>query len=174
MGTPKTDEELGSGLLSILETRYGVARTTLEKIGAFVVMWATFENYLEQALWRLTDEDPHGVFPTTDAKPVSVLIERFREVGLKLDGDDWESIVRHCQTNLSRPAKGAGLRLSGRQLTPLGQGGGTVLSEDVAAIEVSVLIEMIMDRGVDGGEFLQGLYVPELRHRTLSSSERLM
>ena len=71
----------------------------------------------------------------------------------------------HCQTNLNRPAKGASLRCSGRQLTPLGQGGGTVLSEDVAAIEVTVLIEMIMDRGVDGGKLLQSLYVPELRHR---------
>ncbi|WP_083239053.1 YARHG domain-containing protein [Methyloceanibacter superfactus] len=28
---------------------------------------------------------------------------------------------RHCQTHLSGPAKGAGLRRSGRQLTPLGQ-----------------------------------------------------
>ncbi len=81
---------------------------------------------------------------------------------------------RHCQTNLSRPAKGAGPRRSGRQLTPLGQGVGTVLSEDVAAIEVTVLIEMIMDRGVDGGKLLQSHYVPELRHRIFSSSERLM
>ena len=52
-------------------------------------------------------------------------------------------LAGHCQTNLNRRAKGAGPRLSGRQLTPLGQGGGTVLSEDVAAIEVTVLIEMI-------------------------------
>ncbi len=82
--------------------------------------------------------------------------------------------IGHCQTNLNRPAKGAGRRRLGRQLTPLGQCGGTVLSEDVAAIEVTVLIEMIKDRGVDGGKLLQSLYVPELRHRTLSSSERLM
>ena len=80
----------------------------------------------------------------------------------------------HCQTNLNRPAKAAGRWRSGRQLTPLGQGGGTVLSEDVAAIEVTVMIEMIVDRGVDGGKLLQSLHVPELRHRTLSSSERLM
>ena len=53
--------------------------------------------------------------------------------------------VGHCQTNLNGLAKGAGLRRSGRQLTPLGQSGGTVLFEDVAAIEVTVLIEMIMD-----------------------------
>ncbi len=44
--------------------------------------------------------------------------------------------------------------------------------EDGAAVEVTVLIEMIMDRGVDGGEFLKGLDVPEIRHRILSSSER--
>ncbi len=79
----------------------------------------------------------------------------------------------HCQTNLNRPAKGASPRRSGRQLTLLGHGGGAVQSEDVAAIEVTVLIEIIMDRGVDGGKLLQSLYVPELRHRTLSSSERL-
>ncbi len=43
---------------------------------------------------------------------------------------------RHCQTNLSRPAKGAGPRRSGRQLPPLGQGGGTVLS-DSALLRIS-------------------------------------
>jgi adenylate cyclase len=31
-----------------------------------------------------------------------------------------EHLARHCQTNLNGPAKGAGLRRSGRQLTPLG------------------------------------------------------
>ena len=106
--------------------------------------------------------------------------DRDRQAGPTLDPDDaslveiGKSVYGHCQTNLSRPAKGAGPRRSGHQLPPLGQGGGTVLSEDVAAIEVTVLIEMIMDRGVDGGKLLQSLYVPELRHRTLSSSERLM
>jgi hypothetical protein len=29
-------------------------------------------------------------------------------------------LAGHCQTNLSGPAKGAGLKRSGRQLTPLG------------------------------------------------------
>ncbi len=46
---------------------------------------------------------------------------------------------------MNRPAKGAGPRRSGRQLTPLGQGGGTVLSEDVAAVEVAVVVEVIVD-----------------------------
>jgi hypothetical protein len=44
----------------------------------------------------------------------------------------------HCQTNWNRPAKGAGLRCSGRQLTPLGQDGRTALFEDVASVEVSL------------------------------------
>ncbi len=98
---------------------------------------------------------------------------RFSEVGLEYR-DRYYGFKRHCQTNLNRRAKGAGPRRSGRQLPPFRQGGGLVLSEDVATIEVTVLIEMIMDRGVDGGKLLQSLYVPELRHRTLSSSERLM
>ena len=51
----------------------------------------------------------------------------------------------HCQTNLSGPAKGAGLRCSGCELTPLGQGGRTVLFEDVAAVEVTVVVEVVVD-----------------------------
>ena len=56
-----------------------------------------------------------------------------------------------CQTNLNGPAKGAGLRCSSRQLTPFGQGGRTILFEDVAAVEVTVEVEVIVDRGVGGG-----------------------
>jgi len=41
-------------------------------------------------------------------------------------------------------------------LAPPGHSGGTILFEDVAAIEVTALIEMFVDRGMDGGEFLQG------------------
>ncbi len=70
--------------------------------------------------------------------------------------------------------KAAVLGYSGRQLSPLGQRGGAVLLEGVTTTEVTVSIEVIVDRGVDGGEFLKGLYIPEFRHRPLSSSERLM
>ena len=56
-----------------------------------------------------------------------------------------EARERHCQTNLNGPAKGAGLRRSGRQLTPLGQGGRTVLFEDIAAVEVAVVVEVVVD-----------------------------
>jgi hypothetical protein len=51
----------------------------------------------------------------------------------------------HCQTNLNGPAKGADLRRSGRQLTPLGQGGSTVLFEYIAAVEVAIVVEVVVD-----------------------------
>src|SRR5680860_1269027 len=80
----------------------------------------------------------------------------------------------HCQTNLNGPAKDAGLRRSARQLTPLGQGGRTVLLEDIAAVEVTVLVEVIVDRSMGGGKLLEGFHVPEPLHRSFSSSERLV
>ena len=39
---------------------------------------------------------------------------------------------------------------------------------------MAVLIKVIVDRGVDSGEFLQGRYFSELRHRSFSSPERLV
>jgi hypothetical protein len=60
------------------------------------------------------------------------------------------------QTNPSGPAKVAGLKRSGRQLTPLGQGGSAVLLENVAGVEVAVVVEVVVDRSMFGREFLQG------------------
>ncbi len=51
----------------------------------------------------------------------------------------------HCQTNLNGPSKGAGLRRSGRQLTPFSERGSAVLFEDIAAVEVAVLVEVVVD-----------------------------
>jgi hypothetical protein len=34
---------------------------------------------------------------------------------------------------------------SGRKLAPLGQGSGAVLLEDVAAVEVAILVEVVVD-----------------------------
>ncbi len=59
-------------------------------------------------------------------------------------------------------------------MTPLGQCGSTAVFGGFAAVQVTVEVEMIVDRGMDGGEFLQGLYVSEFRHCTLPSSEWLM
>ncbi len=84
------------------------------------------------------------------------------------------SLRRSCQSNANQSPNGETARLSGGQLTPLGQRDRAVLLEDVAAVEVSVEVEMVVDRGMNGGEFLRGFDAPELRRRSFSSSERLV
>ena len=79
-----------------------------------------------------------------------------------------------CQSNANQSPNLQMMRISRRQLTPFGQRGGAVLFESFAAVEMTFEIDMIVDRCMDGGEFLQGLYVPDFRHRTLPSSEWLM
>jgi len=127
METPKTNRELGSGLLEILKTSYGIAGETLEKIGAFVVMWATFEHDLERALWRLTDETPAGTVPTTDGVPIRQLIVRFRETGMKLDGEDWRSVVNLLCDTAEYLAEYRNAIAHGR-LLPASVGGGSLLN----------------------------------------------
>jgi len=65
---------------------------------------------------------------------------------------NWRS--GHCQTKTALCQKPYKLAASGRQLTPLGQGGSAVLLEDIATVEVAVVVEVVVDRGVDGCEFL--------------------
>ena len=79
-----------------------------------------------------------------------------------------------CQSNANQSPNYTMTKFSRRKITPFGQRGGTVFFEGFAAVQVTVEVEMIVDRGIDGGKFLQGLYVPEIRHRTLPSSEWLM
>jgi hypothetical protein len=45
------------------------------------------------------------------------------------------------------------METSGRQPTPLGQNDRAALRESVAAVEVMVLVEVVVDRGVNGGKF---------------------
>ncbi len=59
-------------------------------------------------------------------------------------------------------------------LARFGERGRAVLFEVIAAVEVAILVEVIVDEGMGGGEFLQGLYISELRHRCFSSPERLV
>ncbi len=67
-----------------------------------------------------------------------------------------------------------GTRASRHELTPFSKRGCAALLEDIAAVEMTVLVVVIVDRGMGGGEFLQSLHIPELRHRSFSSSERLV
>ena len=52
---------------------------------------------------------------------------------------------RHCQTKSNRYPKVVMHPPSGRKLAPLGQGSGAVLLEDVAAVEVAILVEVVVD-----------------------------
>ena len=52
---------------------------------------------------------------------------------------------RQCQPNANQTAKCAKQIASGCQLTPLGQGGRAVLFEDIAAVEVAVVVEVVVD-----------------------------
>jgi hypothetical protein len=66
------------------------------------------------------------------------------------------------------------MRISRRQLTPFGHGRSAVLLEYFAAVEMTFEIKMIVDRGMNGREFLQGFYVPEFQHRPFPSPEWLV
>jgi len=58
------------------------------------------------------------------------------------------------------------------KLAPLSESGGAVLLEIGPAVEMTFLVEIVVDRGVDGDELLQTSRSPEARHHPLSSSKR--
>ena len=54
--------------------------------------------------------------------------------------------------------------LGRKKAAPLGERGGAVGLEVLSAVKGALLIEMIMDRGVNGGELLQLCASDETRH----------
>ena len=76
-----------------------------------------------------------------------------------------DSLERTCRTYNER--------LSGCKLPPLSQRSSAGWFENVAAVEMALVVEVVVDRDVNGGELLQGLDVPEPGHRSVSSAERL-
>lgn len=109
-----------------------------------------------------------------DEAELSELVDEIIDSENRSEQSPYPDTQRCCQSNANQSPKYTKARLSGRHLTPLSQGGGAVLLENVSAVEVAVVVEVIVDRGMGGGKFLQSLYVPELRHRAFSSSEWLM
>ena len=83
-------------------------------------------------------------------------------------------ILTALSDQLDRTCKTHNQTASGCELTPLGQGGGSGLFENTASVEMAFVVEVVVDRSMDGGEFLQGLDVSEPRHRPFPSSERLV
>ena len=63
---------------------------------------------------------------------------------------------------------------SGCELAPLGQGSGPVLVENVAAGEMALVGEVVVDRGLDSGTLLQALDVPDPGHHPVPPSNRWM
>jgi hypothetical protein len=59
-------------------------------------------------------------------------------------------------------------------LTPFRECSSAVLLENIATVEVTVVVEVVVDRGMGSGKLLESLHVSELRHRSFSSSERLV
>ncbi len=105
---------------------------------------------LSEQNWVLSDEcEPFSVYP--------------------------ERRERCCQTNANQSQFAPKRRISGcAELTPLSQCGGAVELEIVPAVEVAFLVEMVMDGGMDGGEFLKTSHPSEAEHRPFSSSKWLV
>ena len=56
-----------------------------------------------------------------------------------------ENAGGRCQGKANRPAQPHNRQISGRKLTPLRQGGGTIEFEVFAIVKMAFLIEMIVD-----------------------------
>ncbi len=65
-------------------------------------------------------------------------------------------------------------RIPRGELTPISERGSAVLFEYASAVEVTVVVEVVVNRGMRGSIFLGYPYGPEPCHRTLSSTERLV
>ena len=57
---------------------------------------------------------------------------------------------------------------------PLGESGVAVELEIGPAVKLALQVEMVMDGGMNGGEFLQTSHTTKAQHRPFSSPKRLM
>ena len=79
--------------------------------------------------------------------------------------------VSPTQIRLHWPESGQGRRALCGEHFPLGQGGRALGFVCLSADEVAVLVEVVVESGVDGAELLQRLHLPEPHHGPFSSSE---
>jgi hypothetical protein len=59
-------------------------------------------------------------------------------------------------------------------LAPFGQSNSAGMFKNITAVEVALIVEKVVDGGMDGGDFLEGANVPKPRHRFFPSSEWLV
>ena len=77
-----------------------------------------------------------------------------------------------CQTNANQSLVGQGYcTLCGAESAPLRESGGAVGLEVISLGEIALLVEVVEDGRVDGGELLKTSHAPEALHRAFSSSE---
>lgn len=80
---------------------------------------------------------------------------------------------RRCQTNANSSQSPYPRLASGtKEAAPLLESGGTVRFEIFSRVEPAFLVEVIVNRAVDGCELLQTSHLAEAQHRPLSPSER--
>ncbi len=86
----------------------------------------------------------------------------------RLDGFMW-----CCQTNMNGFRSRCICALSGgAKLPPLRESGGAVFLEYVAAVEMTVLVEVVVDRRVNGGKSLKGPHLSKSLHGPLLGRSR--
>jgi hypothetical protein len=79
----------------------------------------------------------------------------------------------HCQTKSTQSAESGKLKISSRKLVPFSERGNAVLFVNVAAVEVAVVVEMIVDRGMGDGEIQERKVATEIRRRSCLGSRPL-
>ncbi len=88
-------------------------------------------------------------------------------------GGHHEDVLLCCQTNSNQSQFcGKDTNLCGKKLPPFSKSDGAVQFEIVAGVDVTFEVEVVVDGGVDGDEFLQTSLPTKSQHRTLSSSKR--
>ena len=109
-------------------------------------------------MFRVAPQEPQLVFATAE---VSTIRDIVPAIGL-------------CQTKTDRSRKTGIDPISGRELTPFGQGGRAVFLEFFTAVEMAFEIEVVVDGGLNGGELLKTSHRPEPVHDFFSPPQGLM
>jgi hypothetical protein len=111
---------------------------------------------------------PRRSFRFTHIHGISWEDVRYKPTFAQLEGGlkDFQEPAEWCyRSNANLSPKGEETPVSCYKLTPLSQRDRAVLLEVVATCELTVEVEVVVDRSMDGGERLQGLHVPDFRHR---------
>ncbi|CAN5163570.1 hypothetical protein BH09BAC6_BH09BAC6_16310 [soil metagenome] len=75
----------------------------LKDVGAIAVLAGSIEFRLERVLWSLTGESVTGQKPSTDTKPVSILIENLFALSEKLGDAELKGIIK-LWTQIAKPS----------------------------------------------------------------------